>query len=102
MVAYLIAGNDVTNAEMMEEYAKLAGPTLAPYDAKLLAPSPDKLDTGGGIEHLEGDFRPGRVVLIAFPSMERALAWYNSPEYQAIINLRLESTVGSLMFVEGV
>ena len=102
MVAYLIAGNDVTNPEMMQEYAKVAGPTLAPYEAKLLAPTPDKLETGGTIDHMEGDFRPKRVVLIEFPDMERAKAWYNSAEYQAIINLRLESSVGSLMFVEGV
>ena len=58
MVAYLIAGNDVINPEMMKEYAALAGPTLGPYAAKLLAPNPEMLETGGEIAHMEGDFSP--------------------------------------------
>jgi len=101
MVAYLIAGNDVTNPDLMQKYAELAGPTLAPYNAKLLAPGADQLVMGGGVEHMEGDFRPGRVVVIEFPDMAQAKGWYNSAEYQAIINMRLEGSVGSLMFVEG-
>lgn len=101
MAAYLFAGNDVTNPELMQKYAELAGPTLAPYDAKLLAPTPDRLVMGGGVEHMEGEFRPGRIVIIEFPDMERAKAWYHSPEYQEIIGLRLDGSEGSLMFVEG-
>lgn len=37
---------------------------------------------GGETTLLEGDWEPGRMVIIEFPSMEDLMAWYNSPEYQ--------------------
>lgn len=101
MAAYLFAGNDVTDLAKMKQYVEAAGPTLAPYGAKLLAPAVPHLATGGPVVHREGSFKPSRVVIIEFPSMEKALAWYNSPAYQAVIKLRLEGSVGSLFFVEG-
>ena len=53
---------------------KAAGPTLAPFEGKLLVPTIELLATGGEIVHLEGEFKPTRVVVIEFPSMERAQA----------------------------
>ncbi|MEN8238616.1 MAG: DUF1330 domain-containing protein [Actinomycetota bacterium] len=46
---------------------------------------------GGELKVLEGDWEPGRMVIIEFPSMERLLAWYSSPEYQewALVRQRL-------------
>ena len=35
MAAYVIAGNDVTDLELMQRYVKAAGPTLAPFEGKL-------------------------------------------------------------------
>lgn len=84
MAAYVIAGNDVTDLELMHRYVKAAGPTLAPFEGKLLVPTIELLATGGEIVHLEGEFKPTRVVVIEFPSMERAQAWYQSDAYQAI------------------
>lgn len=101
MPAYLVAGNDVLDAELMQRYVEGAGATLGPYGAKLLAPGFDQLVEGGPVVHKEGDFRPSRVVIVEFPDMERALAWYDSPEYQAIVGLRQEGSAGSLFFVEG-
>ena len=102
MAAYVIAGNDVTNLQSMQQYVKAAAPTLAPFGGKLLVPTIELLATGGDIVHLEGDFKPTRVVVIEFPNMERAQAWYDSDEYQAIINLRLEGSVGSVLIADGV
>jgi len=102
MAAYLIAGNDVTDLATMKKYCEAAGPTLAPFEGKLLAPDMDHIATGGKIVHSEGPWKPKRVVVIEFPSMEKALAWYKSPAYQAIIGLRLQASVGSLLFAEGV
>ena len=101
MAAYLIAGNDVTDKDSMEQYVAAAGATLGPYGAELLAPGPDALALGGKVVYKEGDFRPSRVVVIKFPDMEQALAWYESPEYQSIIGLRLAGSRGSLFFAEG-
>ena len=102
MAAYVIAGNDVTNLQSMQQYVKAAAPTLAPFAGKLLVPTIELLATGGEIVHLEGDFKPMRVVVIEFPNMERAQAWYDSDEYQAIINLRLEGSVGGGLIADGV
>ena len=102
MAAYAIFGNDVTNPQSMQQYVKAAAPTLAPFAGKLLVPTIELLATGGEIVHLEGDFKPTRVVVIEFPNMDRAQAWYDSDEYQAIINLRLEGSVGSVLIADGV
>ena len=102
MAAYVIAGNDVTDLQSMQEYVKAAGPTLAPFEGKLLVPKVELLATGGEIVHLEGEFKPTRVVVIEFPSMERAQAWYNSDGYQAIVTLRLEGSEGSVLIADGV
>ena len=37
---------------------------------------------GGQVIVLEGDWKPDRMVIIEFPSMDELLAWYRSPEYQ--------------------
>ena len=102
MAAYAIFGNDVTNPQSMQQYVNAAELTLAPFGGKLLVPTTELLATGGEIVHLEGDFKPTRVVVIEFTNMERAQAWYDSDEYQAVINLRLEGSVGSGLIAAGV
>ena len=101
MAAYLIAGNDVTDPESMQKYIEGVGPTLEPYGAELLAPMPEDLVMGGKVVHREGDFKPSRVVVVKFPSMEKAQAWYDSPEYQAVVGFRLAGSEGSLFIAEG-
>lgn len=101
MPAYLVAGNDVIDSELMRQYVEGAGATLGPYGARLLAPDFSQLAEGGPVVHKEGDFRPSRVVIVEFPDMERALAWYESPGYQALIGLRQQGSVGSLFFADG-
>jgi uncharacterized protein (DUF1330 family) len=46
---------------------------------------------GGPTRTLEGGRMPSRLVMLAFPSPERAIEWYNSAEYQAAVNIRLKS-----------
>jgi uncharacterized protein (DUF1330 family) len=102
MAAFAIFGNDVTSPQLMQKYVKAAEPTLAPFGGKLLVPTIEHLATGGEVVHLEGEFKPTRVVVIEFPNIERAQAWYDSDEYQAIVNLRLEGSVGSGLIADGV
>lgn len=58
----------------MAEYASKAGPSLGGHTAKPLA-------YYGAIETLEGPDAAGSVI-IEFPDMAAARAWYNSPAYQ--------------------
>lgn len=44
----------------------------------------------------------GDVVVIRFPSLARARAWYESPEYQAIIRLRTENSTSRIVLLDGV
>ena len=72
-----------------------APPTVAQYGGRFLA-------RGGQIENLEGDWSPRRVVIIEFPSLERARAWSDSPEYASAKLLRQKASTSRLIVVEGV
>ena len=67
--------------ELMQRYVKAAGPSQAPFEGKLLVSTVELLATGGEIVHLEGAFKPTRVVFIEFPSVERAQTSYRSNTY---------------------
>lgn len=54
----------------------------------------------GAIEALEGT-APDGIVVLQFPTMADARAWYGSPEYQAALPLRLESSQYRVFLVEG-
>ncbi len=58
---------------------------------------------GGETTVLEGDWEPGRMVIIEFPSMDALMTWYRSPEYQEWIAVRRKYAPGSkVVAVEGV
>ena len=52
-------------------------------------------------EIVEGPVTHPRTVLLEFPSREAFRAWYDSPEYQAVLPLRLQSVAGTLVVAEG-
>jgi uncharacterized protein (DUF1330 family) len=51
---------------------------------------------------LEGSFPGPRVVIVEFPSFDRAKEFFNSPEYQAARQKRLAVADLNLIIVEGV
>lgn len=51
---------------------------------------------------LEGQWEHPGTVIVEFPSRESAECWYESPAYQKIIGLRLNSTSGSLVILDGI
>ena len=93
--AYLISESEVTDPALMQEYSEKAGPTIAPYGGELIASTTD-------VAHMDGIWKPPRVVIIRFPSMEKAKAWYNSSAYQAVVHMRFRAANSSVFFVEGV
>ena len=94
MAAYVIAEIEVTDPAAYEEYRKQVGAVNAKYGGKFLA-------RGGRIESMEGGWQPKRMVIVEFPSMERALEWYRSPEYKPLIELRKKASKGKLVIIEG-
>jgi len=57
---------------------------------------------GGKMEKLEGSpALPSRAVVLEFPSMEQARAWYNDPAYAPLIKLRQTGSDADIMLVDG-
>ena len=94
MAAYVIAEVNVTDPQLYQEYAKGVPATIAAYGGKYLV-------RGGATDIKEGDWMPKRVVVLEFPSMERARSWYDSPEYKPLLALRLRAASAKLILVEG-
>ena len=90
--AYWIARVDVRDPETYKSYVETAKPAFVRHQAKFLA-------RGGRTEVLEGKAR-ARNVIIEFPSMEEALACYNSPEYTAARAIRQTVSDGEFVLVE--
>jgi uncharacterized protein (DUF1330 family) len=95
MPAYVIAEVTVTDASTMEEYRKQVPATVARYGGRFLV-------RGGAHETIEGDWKPNRLVILEFPTMEQARRWYDSEEYREPKALRIKSGRTNLVVVEGV
>ena len=55
---------------------------------------------GGSTEILEGEWSPALVV-IEFPTVEKARQWYSSDEYRPALEIRQRSADNELLIVEG-
>ena len=94
MAAYVIAEVEVTDPAGFEEYRKQVPATIAKYGGKYLA-------RGGSTETREGDWRPKRLVILEFASMDQARRWYDSPEYAPVLAMRLKAARTKLLFADG-
>jgi uncharacterized protein (DUF1330 family) len=74
MPAYVVVNVEVKDPVRYERYKRLAQESLPLYGGRYLA-------RGAPCEVLEGAWSPGRLVILEFPSLERAKAWWASAEY---------------------
>ncbi|MET0422285.1 MAG: DUF1330 domain-containing protein [Actinoplanes sp.] len=89
--------------------AHLRTPTAHPHVFEYIEKIQDTMDPYGGqflvhgatVEPIEGDW-PGTVVILSFPDVTAARAWYASPAYQAILPLRTRHVEGETIIVDGV
>jgi uncharacterized protein (DUF1330 family) len=94
MSAYLIFIKEREHdAAAMAEYGGKAGPSLAGHPAKPLV-------LYGATETLEGP-EANSCVLIEFPDMDAARAWYNSPAYQEARQLRFQGADYRVILTQG-
>jgi len=95
--AYTMVHAKVKNhEEFRQRYGKFVRPMFEKFGAQLIAGSPTP-------KVVEGSWAGNWAAVIRFPSMAVAEAWYNSPEYQPMKDLRInELTEGgtSVVFVE--
>lgn len=94
MPVYVIAQGRIENREMLNEYVAKVIPTIQSGGGRILG-----FDEAP--EAVEGEVEYPRTVILEFPSREAFRAWYDSAGYQAILPLRLESTPGTLIVVNG-
>ena len=95
MAAYVIVEIAISDPEVYAEYRQLVPPTVVAYAGAFLG-------RGGRSKSLEGDWAPQRIVVIQFPTLERAKAWWSSPEYSQAKVLRQRSAHTRMLVVEGV
>jgi uncharacterized protein (DUF1330 family) len=95
MPAYVILDVKVTDPETYSQYKDLAPAAVATYGGIYLA-------RGGRSETLEGDWLPGRMVILQFPSLEKAKTWLSSPEYAPARALRNSASITRMVVVEGI
>ena len=95
MTAYAIAHlRNVNLGAEIAEYILKIDATLDPYGGKFLI-------HGSEPEVVEGPWE-GNLVVIAFPTVEHAREWYDSPEYQKILRYRTENSDSRTMIIPGV
>lgn len=95
MAAYALAHvRSVTMGPPIVEYLHRIDATLAPFGGRFIV-------HGGSIEVLEGAWQ-GHIIMIEFPDLGAARAWYHSPAYQAIVRLRTDHSDGDCILVDGV
>jgi uncharacterized protein (DUF1330 family) len=94
MSVYAIVQGKTENRELLGQYLAKAGATIKSHQGRTIALDEEP-------EVVEGKMEHPRTVIVEFPSMAAFRAWYNSPEYQEILPLRLKATPGTLIVAKG-
>ena len=92
---YVIAQiTEIHDQDSYASYRELVGQTVTNYLGQFIV-------RGGAAERIEGADPCGRIVIIEFPSVAQAKAWYGSADYRAALALRLAASTGTVMIVAG-
>ena len=96
MTAYLVVDTDLTDPQRYEDYKRLAKPIVEAHGGEYLA-------RGGEITRKETElWNPKRLVLIRFSSAEQARRFYDSPEYQKVLQISKEAARRTVVILEGI
>ena len=97
MAAFFIADVHVHDLKAYREsgYLDAARRSAARFGGEYIA-------RGGETTVFEGDWEPGRVVIIRFPSMEQLRAWYDSDEYRPWREVRWSLADARIIALEGI
>ena len=95
MKGYVIATVRVEDAQGYEPYRQRAQEIIAGHGGRYLV-------RGGRVDVREGTLERDRVIVLEFPTMEQARAFYDSDDYQAIVPIRQRNAEAQLFLVEGV
>ena len=91
---YVIAQLRVTNPKNYKEYIEKVNPIVKKFDGEFLV-------RNGEYQIFDGETNFPRIIILKFPSYERALEWYNSEEYKPIKQIRLDNSEGINIIIKG-
>ncbi|MEE8270838.1 MAG: DUF1330 domain-containing protein [Alphaproteobacteria bacterium] len=94
MAAYLIAQVTVTDPDRFADYRAAVPAVIANYGGRYII-------RGGDVEAFEGSHDGRRLVIVEFPSLGRARAFWQSPEYREVRRLREGAAIMDVVAVEG-
>jgi uncharacterized protein (DUF1330 family) len=94
MPAYLIADIEIDDPARYARYRELASASVKKYGGRYLV-------RGGPHETVEGDWEPGRIVVLEFEDMDALRRWYDSEDYRQAAAIRTTAAHGSFVFVDG-
>jgi uncharacterized protein (DUF1330 family) len=95
MAAYALVNVQVTDSAGFLDYRELVPATIAAFGGRYLT-------RGGATEVLEGGWKPNRLVILEFPDVAALKAWYHSPEYQRLLELRKRTATADFVIIDGV
>ena len=95
MAAYVVVQVDVKDPVRYADYRKMVPPSIEKYGGRFLV-------RGGNTHTMEGTWAPKRFVLVEFPTVEQAKAWWASPEYAEAKALRQATAHSELIIAEGI
>lgn len=94
--AYIIVDMNISNMEQYKHY-------MAAAPAAVAAAGGEYLVRGGKFDVLEGDWKPGRIAMLKFPSFDAAKAFYDGELYRAARTKREGATeFFNMVLIEGV
>jgi uncharacterized protein (DUF1330 family) len=94
MAAYVIVQETIKDPAAFDAYRKDVPATIEAFGGKFLS-------RGGTLTVHEGEWPWQRTVLLEFASRKDAEGWYNSPAYRRILPLRLKSSAGNFVILDG-
>ena len=94
MPAYIIVRVQVTDWERYRQYTKATPTVIEKFGGRFIV-------RGGETTALEGPPETARLVVIEFPSLDQAKAFYGSEEYSQVKKLREGAATGQFLAVEG-
>ena len=92
---YVIAQLKVTNPENYKKYVEKVTPIVKKFEGEFLV-------RNGKYQVFDGETSFPRIIILKFPSYEKALKWYNSEEYKPIKKIRLDNSEGTNIIIKGV
>lgn len=94
MPGYVLVGVEWHNQEAFDAYAADVERTIAHFGGRYIVGTRD-------VDVREGSWHPPLVVVLEFPSLENARAWYESEAYHELLEIRKQGSKSDLIIVDG-